>query len=262
MLKTIWLSDPHFTADGDVLGHDPRQRLSAAVEHINAHHCDADFCVITGDMVNRGEARDYAAVGEMLEDLRIPVFPMTGNHDNRAAFRDHLPLPADCMADFIQYAVERDDAVALCLDTLDPGADGGVLCASRMSWLTEKLDQFADRPVIIFMHHPPRALGLPMQDQDMLRDGPAFLEAIKGRENILHLCIGHVHRPISGVMAGVPFSTMRSVLYQAPPPRPLWDWNSFRPAQEAPGLGVVIVDGWDVTIQFEQFCAFEVGVAE
>lgn len=29
--KIIWMSDLHFTADGDVLGHDPRVRLMRAV---------------------------------------------------------------------------------------------------------------------------------------------------------------------------------------------------------------------------------------
>ena len=53
------MSDIHFAAEGNVLGHDPRIRLETAIEHINAHHSDAEMCVITGDMVNRGTQADY-----------------------------------------------------------------------------------------------------------------------------------------------------------------------------------------------------------
>ncbi|MGI9369059.1 MAG: phosphodiesterase, partial [Ruegeria sp.] len=67
------------------------------------------------------------------------------------------------------------------------------------------------------------------------------------------------HRPISGTVTGIPFSTMRSVLYQAPPPRPEWNWDTFRPSQEAPNLGVVTIADTGVNLQFDQFCGFEVG---
>lgn len=255
MSKIIWMSDLHFVATGEVQGLDPRTRLHAAIEHINAHHADAAVCIVSGDMVDRGTAADYEAVASMLSHLSMPYHPMVGNHDNRALFRKQLPLPSSCDDVFIQYAVDADDAVLLCLDTLDEGADAGVFCEDREAWLIEKLAQSSDKPVVLFMHHPPLPLHLPMQDQDRLRDGPRFLSLIAGRPNVRHLCIGHVHRPITGVVEGIPFTTMRSVLYQAPAPVPRWDWDSFRPAAEAPNLGVILLDKQDITIQFEQFSA-------
>ena len=259
MSKIIWMSDLHFVATGEVQCIDPRARLHAAIEHINTHHSDALFCIVSGDMVDRGTAADYAAVSDMLEQLAMPYHPMVGNHDNRALFRRHLPLPSSCDDEFVQYAVETDDAVLLCLDTLDEGAGAGAFCEARQAWLDEKLAQFSDKPVVLFMHHPPLPLHLPMQDQDRLRDGPLFLSLIDGRPNICHMCIGHVHRPITGVVQGVPFTTLRSILYQAPAPVPEWDWDSFRPAAEAPNLGVILLNGQDITIQFEQFSSLHEG---
>ena len=61
-MKIIWMSDLHFARAGDVLGHDPRLRLEAAVAHVNRHHADADCCIISGDLVNRGELADYQAL--------------------------------------------------------------------------------------------------------------------------------------------------------------------------------------------------------
>lgn len=253
------MSDPHFTHEGDVLGHDPRVRLKAAVDHINRHHADAQACVISGDMVNRGTRPDYKALQAILATLRIPVLPMVGNHDDRALFRETLPLPADCMADFIQYKVAVDGGLLVCLDTLKTGADAGEICPKRRAWLEQTLSDAGDTPVTLFMHHPPLPLGLPMQDGDRMEDGDTFLDLVAQFVCVKYMCIGHVHRPITGVVRGIPFATMRSVLYQAPPPVPAWDWSSFAPAAEDPALGVLTLHGADVRVQYEQFCTFETG---
>lgn len=259
MLRLVWMSDPHFVSEGDVLGHDPRSRLSAAIDHINANHADARFCIISGDMVNRGTQTDYEALRDQLDDLEIPVLPMVGNHDDWPLFRSALPLPPTCMADFVQYSVQTSDGLILCLDTQKLGSDAGQLCDQRLEWLQDALASAMDSPVFIFMHHPPLSLGLPMQDTDRLENGDAFLDLVTKHECVKYLFIGHVHRPISGTVRGVPFSTMRSITYQAPAPRPAWNWDTFRPSDEAPSLGVVTIEDGNVTLQYEQFCLFEQG---
>ena len=259
MTKVIWMSDLHFTATGEVLGHDPRIRLAAAIDHINAHHSDAAFCVVSGDLANRGTDMDYAEVAKLLSTLSIPVMPMVGNHDDRALLRQHLEVPATTMDDFVQYSVSFADGVALCLDTQQTGADAGAFCAARLAWLKAQVAA-AEGPVYLFLHHPPMALGLPMQDQDRMENPTPFLDLIAQNRAVRHLFIGHVHRPITGTIRGVPFATIRSVLYQAPPPVPEWDWDSFEPAQEAPQIGVLTFIAGDVQLQYEQFCPFAHGV--
>ena len=260
MVKLIWMSDPHFTHQGDVLGHDPRARLQAAIDHINTHHADAALCVISGDMVNRGTPADYQALKAQLASLGVPTFPMVGNHDNRDLFRVSLPLPGTCMADFIQYNVATPQGQLLCLDTQKTGSDAGEFCTSRSAWLRGRLQDAGDLPVYIFMHHPPMLLGLPMQDTENMENGAAFLDLISGFACVKYLFIGHVHRPITGAVRGIPFATMRSVLYQAPPPRPDWDWQTFQPSKEAPNIGIIQLSGGSVTMQYDQFCTASHGV--
>ena len=259
MAKFIWMSDLHFVAEGLVQGHDPRVRLAQAISLINEHHSDAAFCVVSGDMVDRGTDADYAALASMLSGLTIPYLPLTGNHDSRPDFRRHLALPENTMRDFIQYEVCLAGARVICLDTLKQGSDSGELCAARRAWLRARLSE--PDPALIVMHHPPLALGLPMQDQDRLDDGEDVLDLLAASSNVGHLCMGHVHRPISGTAHGMPFTTSGSVLYQAPPPDPPWDWTSFRPAKEAPMLAVVDLDGAEARFQRVQICPYEVGGA-
>ncbi len=260
MTKLIWLSDLHFVAEGLVQGHDPQQRLDMAVAHVNAHHPDAACCVVSGDLVDRATAADYRAVRAGLDKLAMPWLPMVGNHDDRALVRALLPVPTGGMSDFVQYAMTTDVGLIVCLDTLTPGADGGSFCAARQAWLHDCLARNVGMPALIFMHHPPMALGLPMQDSDRLAEGEALLDLLAEHPNVRQLCIGHVHRPITGNIRRMPFATMRAVLYQAPPPVPAWNWDSFVPAREAPALGVIHMKDGGVLLQYEQFCDAEEGV--
>ena len=246
--------------EGDVLGHDPRIRLQAAIDHINDHHSDAQMCIISGDMVNRGTLADYEGVKAKLGGLAVPYLPMVGNHDNRDLFRQVLPLPNTSMADFIQYKVATPDGLIVCLDTHKAGSDAGEVCQARSEWLRETLRSAENTPVFLVMHHPPIQLGLPMQDTENMENGQAFIDLISGYECVKYLFIGHVHRPITGTVGGIPFSTMRSVLYQAPAPRPEWNWDTFKPSMEAPNIGIVQLTGASVNLKYDQFCEYQLGV--
>ncbi|WP_419905315.1 phosphodiesterase [Kiloniella sp.] len=261
MLKSIWMSDPHFSHEGDVLGHNPRVRIEAAVSYVNAHHSDSSFCFISGDMVNRGTVADYNALAAYLDKLKVPFLPMVGNHDDRELFRSTFSLPDTCMVDFIQYSVQTDEGLFVCLDTQKSGSDAGEFCEIRRDWLRKVLAEAADTPVYLFMHHPPMKLGLPMQDTENMENGEAFLQLLAEYSNVEHLFIGHVHRPITGTVKGIPFATMRSVLYQAPSPLPEWGWETFKPSEEAPNLGVLTISNADVNLQYLQFCDYRMGTS-
>lgn len=254
MAKFVWLSDFHFTAGGLVSGHDPRVRAKAAVDIVNAHHTDAEAVIITGDLVNRRAAEDYIALKSYLDELRLPVYLIPGNHDDRELMRRVFGLDGA----FIQHDLRSADARLLCVDTLKPGESGGAYCRERRDWLTASLTEDSS-PTYLFMHHPPMRLGLPMQDQDMMEDGEAFLDLISAFPHVRHMFIGHVHRPISGAVRNIPFATNRAVLYQAPAPWPDWDWNSFAPPAEPPGLGVIDIVGDQAVLHHAQLCPFEQG---
>ncbi|MEM6323631.1 MAG: phosphodiesterase [Pseudomonadota bacterium] len=259
MTRLVWLSDLHYAVSGPLLGHDPVLRLRAAIAQINTHHCDAHACVITGDLAEHGLEAEYRALAQELAALAMPVYAMTGNHDDRRALRAHITLPAQTMPNFVQYAVNVGTARVICLDSVTEGADHGSFCAERLAWLADALAQAGDRPVLVFLHHPPLALGLPMLDPDRLRDSGPLLDLLCARGTVRHLGFGHVHRPVSGSVRGLAFTSMRSVLYQAPPPEPAWDWDTFSPADEAPEMGVISLTGDAVTVQFQQICPASYG---
>ncbi|MEM9348690.1 MAG: metallophosphoesterase [Pseudomonadota bacterium] len=262
MTKLIWLSDLHFDASDTVYGFDTESRLLAAIDYVNERYSNAAACIISGDLVDRGTRADYKKLSLLLAALKVPVLPLAGNHDDRVLLREHLSLPATAMTNFIQYHVDLEQFALLCLDSQRTGSDAGTICNDRGGWLEEQLASLKDRSVIIFMHHPPMELGLPMQDETCLENGAAFLRLISKHGNVRLLCCGHVHRPASGVVANMPFATLRSAMYQAPAPVPEWSWADFKPAPEAPQLGVLELRDYGVTVQYHDFCRPEFGLIE
>ena len=106
-MKLVQVSDLHFVPPGvRLLGIDPRARFSACVADINANHADAELCLLTGDLADRGAPEAYAALREALADLRVPYRLMVGNHDDRAAFRGAFP-EAPCASPVISFTRPR-----------------------------------------------------------------------------------------------------------------------------------------------------------
>ena len=260
MTKIIWMSDPHFQANGTIDGLNPRVRLAAAIDHMNAHHADADFAILSGDLVGDDIKGDYTGIATYLAKSNIPVHPMVGNNDDRNSMRTHLALPPQVMPDFIQYVLDTEAGTFLCLDTQKLGSHAGEICSKRSEWLGQTLDVRRDKPAYIFMHHPPLPLNLPAQDEIMLENAGQFLDLIGRYGNVKHLFMGHVHRPTCGTVRGIPFATIGAVSFQAPAPRPEWHWDSFAPPAEAPHYGVLYLTDGDVTLQYTQFCSYETGI--
>jgi 3',5'-cyclic AMP phosphodiesterase CpdA len=260
MSKIIWMTDIHFEPEGPVTGLDPRARLRAAVDSVNAWHGDALGCVISGDLTDTGAPASYAALRVELDRLAIPYFPMAGNHDDRTALAEALPVPETRrLPGFVQYAVETGDAVLLCLDSVVPGAPGGTLCETRIGWLRDQLQARPDMPAYIFLHHPPVPLGMPPLDGMRLENGRDLMGLLSGFPMVRQVFAGHVHRTCLATSHGIPVTSLRAVLSQTPAPFPEWTWESYAPVPEAPALGVLQIDGADALLHEVQFCGAELG---
>ena len=214
-MKLIHLTDLHLVPPGELLwGLNPFARLDAALTDIAAYHGDADLCIITGDLTERGEVAAYEALKDRLKRFPIATHVLLGNHDDRANFlgvfggADH--------SGHVQKAIVMDGAHLLLLDTLKgPPSSAGLYDAPRRTWLRAELAKAAGDPVYIFMHHPPFDIGHALMDRIKLDDAEAFAALLDGH-NVRHIFFGHAHRSISGVWRGIGFSALPGVNHQLP----------------------------------------------
>ena len=229
-------------------------RLRVAVDYVSEYHNDADFCVISGDLTDGGDAASYQLVKEIMSGCDVPTLSITGNHDDRVTMRSQLSFPENIDAEYIQYSVIKDGYRLLFLDSLQENSAEGILCDKRLSWLESQLSLHQELATFVFCHHPPGKLFLPMQDQEQNDYGDKLLDALCAAPNVKHLFFGHVHRPVSGSFRGLNFTSLQSIACQAPLPYPAWEWDSFTPAEEAPAIGIVHLSTDSVVVHFHAFC--------
>jgi 3',5'-cyclic AMP phosphodiesterase CpdA len=212
------LSDTHVSTPGSRNDRQFRtaEHLERAVAHLNALAPRPDVVLATGDLVERGEAGEYERLRELLEPLAMPVYLIPGNHDDRGnlarAFGGHPHLPRD--GGFVQYAVEDWPVRLVALDTLVPGESGGRLCAERLAWLDARLAESAERPTVVFMHHPPFVTGMRKMDEMGLEGTGALAAVIRRHPQVERLVCGHLHRSIVRRFAGTVACTSPATAHQ------------------------------------------------
>lgn len=213
------LSDPHVTVRKSEF-HDlylTIDKLQKAVDRVNALDPRPNFAVITGDLVNAGDANEYEVFAAVLKTLDIPVYLGIGNHDCRETFRekfaDQTYIPQE---GFIQYAWEAEGLRHIMLDTNVPGKAHGILCQERLNWLEDTLAAKPDMPTLVFMHHPPFLTGIKPMDDMGLKDTDKFGAAVARHSQIKRIFCGHVHRNISsdfyGIQSEICASTSHKIL--------------------------------------------------
>lgn len=215
MKKVIQVTDTHLVERGRALyGLDPAHNLRHCVQAINTEQGDADLCIITGDLAHKGHPEAYEQLQEILDGLAMPYRLILGNHDSRPNFlAQFADSPVDAEG-FVQYTMDMGHFLGVFLDTNHPGVSYGVFCEQRGAWLRSVLE-VADKPVLLFMHHPSFPIGIPSMDRISLIDTAAFELALQGQAHkVRHLFFGHIHRPIFGSWRGMPFSTIRGTNHQ------------------------------------------------
>jgi Icc protein len=198
------ITDVHIGFDRDNPEEANLSRFRALLARLAQGPNRPDMVLLTGDLTEHGDAPSYARLAGALADCPLPVWPIPGNHDTRAAFRAAFPhVPA--REGFVQYALDAGSLRLLMLDTLEEGRHGGAFCDARAAWLADALAAEPDRPTLIVLHHPPIAAGIAWMDPDP--DEPwiaRFRAATQGAGRIVGVVCGHLHRPIVANWQGAP----------------------------------------------------------
>lgn len=255
----VQLSDTHIVAPGLRLMRriDTAPLLAASVQAVLQLQPAPTAVVVTGDLVDRGSAQEYAHLRVLLQpllDAGWPLHLLPGNHDAvpalRAAWPDLptlAPLADPALAPHVLFATDLGGLRLVALDTVVAGAPHGTLCGHRLSWLDATLGEDATTPTIVAMHHPPFITGVAHMDGMGLREGADGLAAVLQRHpQVERVICGHLHRPIVRRFGGTVAMTVPSTAHQItldlrPDGPPAW-------RMEPPGFAVhTLRDGALVT---------------
>jgi 3',5'-cyclic-AMP phosphodiesterase len=195
------LSDPHTGAEW--FDDQSVPRLAAAVESVRAVRPKPDAVLLSGDIADHATDEEYEQVRELLAPLGVPVHVLPGNHDDRRALHRHFGVPgAD--GEPVCYSVDLGPLRLVVLDTTIPGEDPGALGAEQLKWLDAELAAAPEQLTLLGMHHPPLVTGVSTWDELGLAevDRLALGEVIERHAQVRRLACGHLHRTMSGELAG------------------------------------------------------------
>lgn len=248
-MKIIHLSDLHLPVPGQWLwGLDAYGRLEHALADITRWHSDADLCVISGDVTDRGEPDAYRWISDRLADFPIETVLMIGNHDERGRMRATLPGLMDDGSGFVQGYKDFALGRLLFLDTYKDGTSAGQYCDGRHAWLQRRLAE-AGGPVWMFMHHPPFDIGIPYMDRIKLEQTEAFAELLSGHE-VRHIFFGHVHRACFLNWRGISCNAIPGINHQVPLVR---ESTGTAYSVEPPMYGVIQIGPDQTTVHLDAF---------
>jgi 3',5'-cyclic AMP phosphodiesterase CpdA len=157
----------------------------AVVEQMKTSAPDAAFCLLCGDIADKGDEPSLAGARDVFGGLGIPLHPVPGNHDfteeqSRAGYDAVFPGK-------LNYQFERDGWQFIGLDTtMGTKYENTTIAEETLAFLDDpKLD--ARKPTVAFTHFPlaPNVAMTP-------RNAPALVERLT-RLNLVAALSGHWH---------------------------------------------------------------------
>jgi len=197
------LSDCHINADLKVMVNksnmaDQLAKVSAEVLALPRRPAAT---IINGDLAHlKGEAKDYAALVEVLRPLREGQVGLTltlGNHDHRdnffAGVKRTVEKPAAAPVENRHAStILGERANWFLLDTLnETNKTPGKLGDEQLKWLAAALDANADKPAIVMAHHTPAPRD-PKTTFGII-DTDALFAALLPRRHVKAYIHGHSH---------------------------------------------------------------------
>ncbi|MEM7214722.1 MAG: metallophosphoesterase [Pseudomonadota bacterium] len=208
------ISDTHIALDAE----DAEKRIwdfEAVIADINLLDPLPDLIVHTGDIVHNGLPDEYAKAVDILSEAKVPVYAIVGNKDNRTHMRETF---ADFgflshHSKFIDYMVDDLPVKLIMLDTLCPDSNMGDFCPQRLKNLDEMISGNQQKPVAVFMHHPPCETYVgPHLIHFENRDNMLNLRnMLKQTGNVISIFCGHVHRSTVSNVHEIPVTVMTAV---------------------------------------------------
>jgi 3',5'-cyclic AMP phosphodiesterase CpdA len=206
-IRIAQISDLHIKPPGTLAyGRvDTAEALQRCVAALNAFEPAPDFVIISGDLVDTPNEREYEYLKRLLAPLKIRFAGVPGNHDGRELMRAAFP---DAAYAFSSGALNQKIAIGeldlLLLDSSVPGKPHGELEPPTLQWLEATLASPTDRPAIVFLHHPPFITGIWHMDRQNLRNAAELAPIIRRHPRVMAVATGHVHRATLTTFAGVP----------------------------------------------------------
>ena len=189
MTRISILSDIHVAeSPAQSLGVDTQANFARAISRLRARR--PDYLVLLGDYSIKEPRRAHAEwVATRARLVGAPVLALAGNHDHGPDVAEAFELASAPATSQLYYRRDFGTHRALFLDT-----SAGYIDSDQLDWLHMEI-RGSREPTIVFMHHPPTAMGVPFMDaRYAFRDeGGEVFNLLFGGVTPVHVFCGHYH---------------------------------------------------------------------
>ncbi len=210
-ITLIQLSDSHVRAvpGSRQRGRDCHETLAAVVAQVRSRE-SADAVLATGDLSDDGSAAAYHRLRALYRRLGVPVYALTGNHDDPAILA--ATLPGDGI--HVTPTVRLGNWLVVMLDSTLAGREDGRLGETELKVLDAALLGHPDLHGLICLHHHPVAVGGGWRDHVALEDAEALFAVLDRRPTARAVVWGHIHQAFDGARNGVRFLGSPATCFQ------------------------------------------------
>ncbi|MFN4098224.1 MAG: metallophosphoesterase [Pararhodobacter sp.] len=204
----VHITDLHISAPelaDSKLRSDTTTTVRNVIEMIKQIEPRPSFVIASGDLTNHGDAASFRTLAGMMEGFDIPVVWALGNHDTREGFHAGLLGSTGSADQPYDHQQVIDGIHVITLDTSNPLRIGGHLVEAQFAFLEAALDEHAELPKIIVMHHAPALDQDPVWEWKSLSFSATdrLAAILKGRE-IAGIFSGHIHQDRFTQWHGIP----------------------------------------------------------
>lgn len=202
-MRLFHLTDTHIFAEGDgtLKGVNTTRTLQQVLRLVDRAEPSADAFVITGDVSQDGSQESYRRLAEMFAYIDVPVFALSGNHDNRASMMRAFVGPGG------NIRMDNDFIVAgwqvVMLNSTVAGQEAGEISDAELGRLENVLSVRPNLHALVCLHHPPINIATRWLDEIGLRNGKELFKVLARHHNVRAVLCGHVHQDIDVVHEGI-----------------------------------------------------------
>jgi 3',5'-cyclic-AMP phosphodiesterase len=178
------------------------------LSHVASLSDKPDMIMFTGDLAAFGKPQAYELFAQQISSVSIPYAWLPGNHDDFDAMQnDGIKVP-------YRPLISLGDWRIIMLNSTISGQVGGTLSDGELDFLTKALHNESGHPMVIFLHHPPVAVGCRWLDPQRVSNAAEFERIVAAADNVKGIFSGHVHQEYVAPFAGGHIYTTPSTCFQ------------------------------------------------
>lgn len=225
-LKILQITDTHLYADtgGTLLGMNTQQTLDEVFDM--THQCGPiDMILSTGDLVHDSSVAGYKRFQKIMEQPKVPVYCLPGNHDEPEVMRKTL---VDSEVVYIPSVI-HGDWLFVFLDSTLADSEGGNLSPQELDRLHATLSDHPDKHALVCLHHHPVPVDSQWMDTMLVDNADDFFDIIDQHKHVKGILWGHIHQTYESERNQVALLASPSTCIQFTPEKDDFDLDNEPP---------------------------------